>query len=135
MIYLDTSVVLAHVFAEDIRPGPELWTADDLITSRLTEYECWVRLHAYGRGEPDDAVLAATLAFVDMLELDDEVCARSRAPFPTPVRTLDALHLSAADYMRSRGFSMTVATYDLRMRAGAEALGFQCWPAGATAVL
>ena len=34
MIYVDTSVVLAHVFAEDRRPRDSFWEAD-LTSSRL----------------------------------------------------------------------------------------------------
>jgi hypothetical protein len=49
MIYVETSVVLAQVLAED-RPPPEgLWTATP-ISSRLTEYEVWTRVHARGLG-------------------------------------------------------------------------------------
>lgn len=127
MIYVDTSVVLAHVLAEDRRPAPALWKEADLVTSRLTEYECWVRLNAYGRTESEGPLLAVTLAFLDVLELEENTCARCRAPFPVPVRTLDALHLAAADFLRSGGFNVRIATYDSRMSSAAVALGFGLW--------
>jgi len=38
MIYLDTSVVLAELLAEDERPPDSLWD-DTLVSSRLLEYE------------------------------------------------------------------------------------------------
>ena len=44
MIYVDTSVALAHLLAEDRRPPEALWT-EELVTSRLLEYELWNRLH------------------------------------------------------------------------------------------
>ena len=45
MIYLDSSVALAHLLAEDRHPPPELWE-ETIITSRLVEYEVWTRVHA-----------------------------------------------------------------------------------------
>jgi predicted nucleic acid-binding protein len=123
LIYVDSSVILAHVLAEGRHPSPRLWERD-LVASRLAEYECWVRLHAYGRAESEGASLAATLSRLDLVALDDVACARARSPFPVPVRTLDALHLAAADFMRSRGFVLAFATYDERLGRAAESLGF-----------
>jgi hypothetical protein len=45
LIYLDTSVALAHLLAEDRFPPPEMWQ-EDLVSSRLIEYELWNRIHA-----------------------------------------------------------------------------------------
>jgi hypothetical protein len=58
--------------------------------------------------------------------LDDAACARCRAAFPSvAVRTLDALHPSAADFLRNQGLVVDVATYDGRMRTAARAMGFE----------
>ncbi len=38
MIYLETSVALAQLLAEDRRPPDSLWNSE-LVSSRLTEYE------------------------------------------------------------------------------------------------
>lgn len=127
-MYVDASVVLAHVLAEDVRPDESFWTADDLLSSRLTEYECWVRLNAYGRADADGARLAATLRCLGLLSLEERVCARCRAPFPVPVRTLDAIHLSTADHLRSQGIVPRIATYDRRMYDAARAMGFAVFP-------
>ncbi len=127
MIYIDTSVVLAHVLSEDVRPPITLWN-HPLASSQLTEYEAWVRVHAYGKAATHGATLASTLGTLDLLALDEAACSRCRAPFPLPVRTLDALHLAAADHLRSRGFEVEVASYDERMRAAAAAMGFQIYP-------
>jgi uncharacterized protein len=125
LIYVDTSVVLASVLAEDLRPPAAWWRDQWLVSSRLCEYESWVRLHAYGRGPSHGRVLAGTLACLDLLELADPVCARTRAPFPGRVRTLDALHLASIDFLGSRGFSLRVATYDRRLQEAAIALGHE----------
>ena len=45
MIYLDSSVALAHLLVEERRPPASLW-ADVVISSRLLDYEIWCALHA-----------------------------------------------------------------------------------------
>ena len=45
MIYVDTSVLLAELLAEDQHPSEAFW-AGVLVSSRLAEYELWARLHA-----------------------------------------------------------------------------------------
>lgn len=47
MIYLDTSVALAHLLSADRRPPDLLWE-ETVVSSRLLEYELWNRLHARG---------------------------------------------------------------------------------------
>lgn len=124
MIYVDTSVVLAQILAEDRRPPSSVWESD-LISSRLTEYETWVRLHALGletsHGEPAQQLLAR-IAF---LELSPLVLTRALQPFPVQVRTLDALHLASIEFLRSRRVGARLATYDVRIKEGAQALGME----------
>ncbi len=45
MIYVDSSVALAHLLAEDRSPPESFWQGE-LISSRLLEYEVWTRIHA-----------------------------------------------------------------------------------------
>ena len=45
MIYLDSSVALAHLLVEDRLPPEQLWQ-QQLVSSRLLEYEVWSRIHA-----------------------------------------------------------------------------------------
>lgn len=123
MIYLDTSVALAHLLAEDRRPSADLW-GEALVSSRLLEYELWVRIHARGLGRSHDEPVRQLLARVGLVELAPPVLARALEPFPLAVRTLDALHLATLDFLRARGQSMTLASYDERMTAAASALGF-----------
>lgn len=123
MIYLDTSVALAYLFAEDRCPPPAFWE-QDLASSRLLEYEVWNRVHARGvAGTHSDAV-RALLGRVGMIEMVPTVLARALEPFPNPPRTLDALHLASAAYLRSEGESVTVASYDNRFLAAARDPGF-----------
>jgi hypothetical protein len=52
------------------------------------------------------------------------VLARALEPFPTPVRTLDALHLAAMDFLRSNGQTLQLASYDRRLLTAARGMRF-----------
>lgn len=122
MIYIDTSVLLAQVLAEDRRPPPALW-AEPLISSRLVEYEIWTRVHTRGLGRSHGDAVREVLARVSFLELSPTVLSRALEPFPVAVRTLDAMHLASVEYLRAQRLQVQVATYDRRMRDAATALG------------
>lgn len=124
LIYVDTSVVLAFIRTEPARPSPAFWRQPLLMTSVLTDYETWTRLHAFGEAAVLGADAASTLGAMSLLALTPEVGARCRAPFPVPVRTLDALHLASAEHLRNKGYLVSIATYDVRMRQAATAMGF-----------
>jgi predicted nucleic acid-binding protein len=122
MIYLDTSVALAQLLAEDRTPPASLWT-EQLVSSRLLEYELWTRVHARGLGRSHGEDVRQLLGRIALLELAAPVLARALEPFPAPVRTLDALHLASADFLRQQGQDVRVATYDERMMEAARRLG------------
>jgi len=124
VIYLDTSVVLAHILVEDRRPPMALWD-QSLVSSRLLEYELWTRLHARKRGSSHGEEARALLARVNFVELASPVLARALEPWPVPVRTLDALHLASMAFLTTRRQSVALASYDERQTAVARALGFQ----------
>jgi predicted nucleic acid-binding protein len=123
VIYLDSSVALAHLLVEDRRRSASLW-ADIVISSRLLDYEVWCRrLHARGRAASHGEAARQLLGRVSFLELSPLVFERALEPFPEPVRTLDALHLASIAFLRSRRIDVRLATYDRRMTAAAQALG------------
>ena len=126
MIYLDTSVALAHLLAEDRRPPAELW-AEELVSSRLLEYELWNRLHARDLTRSHGDAARLLIARVSFVELTRPALSRARDPFPTSVRTLDALHLSCAAFLRERGIDFSLATYDRRMSVACEAMGVELY--------
>lgn len=123
MIYLDTSVALAHLLAEDRRPPARLW-GQPLIASRLLQHEMWVRLHARRLGRSHGEAARELLGRVAMVELVPPVLARALEPFPMPVRTLDALHLATLEFLRAQKQDVALASYDDRLGAAATALGF-----------
>jgi hypothetical protein len=123
LIYLDSSVALAQLLGEDTRPPPRLWE-EDLVSSRLLEYEVWTRANALGRrAEVEDAV-HELLSEVDLIELAPPVLSRALEPFPVRVRTLDALHLATLDFLRRQKQTVVLATYDRHMGAAARSLDF-----------
>ena len=124
MIYLDSSVALAQLLAEDRAPPTELW-GEPLISSRLIEYEVWNRINArrLGRSHGEDA--RSLLARIALVELAPPVLERALEPFPVAVRTLDALHLASIAFLQSRGQTVELASYDDRLSHCARELGFQ----------
>ena len=121
MIYLDTSVALAHLLSEDRIPPDALWD-ELLVSSRLLEYELWIRIHARRLGESHGELVRLLVGRLALLELMPPVLARALEPFPTPVRTLDALHLASIEFLRGQGQAVQLATYDQRMREASRAL-------------
>lgn len=124
MIYVDTSVALAHLLAEDQHPSEALWE-EQLVSSRLLEYELWSRVHARGLGASHGEDVRGLLGRLAILEMVPRVLARALEPFPVSVRTLDALHLASADFLRSHGQTVRLATYDERMLAAGSAIGLE----------
>jgi hypothetical protein len=98
-----------------------LWD-ETLVSSRLLEYEMWSRLNARGLGTSHGEHARELLQRVALLELASPVLSRALEHFPTPVRTLDALHLASIEFLRAQRQAVTLATYDVRLAAAARKL-------------
>jgi predicted nucleic acid-binding protein len=122
VIYLDSSVVLAQIFAED-RSLSETGVEDALISSRLLEYEVWNRIHARGFTQSHAKEVETLLGRVSLVDLTPDVVGRALKPFPISVRTLDGLHLATAEFLRGSGQDIELASFDRRLIAAARALG------------
>jgi len=122
VIYLDTSVALAHLLAEDRHPPDALWSKP-LVASRLLEYELWTRLNARGLAETHGEAARRLVERLALLQLAPDVLVRALEPFPAPVQTLDALHLASIDFLRARGQEVELASYDDRLVGAARRLG------------
>jgi len=118
LIYIDTSVALAHLLAKDISPPDSLWE-ESLISSRLLEYEVWVRVNAQSLGRSHSDAVRQLLARIALIELAPPVLARALEPFPVAVRTLDALHLASLTFIQAQGQPLSLASYDERMLTAA----------------
>ncbi len=122
MIYLDSSVVLARLFTEAASPPEEFWS-QRFTSSRLLDYEVMnrVNLRSDVTGMADNA--RAIIDRIQLIDLSPVALARSLAPFPIPVKTLDGLHLATMHFLRANGQSLRLASYDKRLIAAAEAIG------------
>lgn len=129
--YVESSVLLRRVLDE---PEPlRSWDRiTDPITSELTRIECLRTLdRARLMGRVTEAAIARArwtvlemLQGFTMIEIDDRIKARAADPFPTLVRTLDALHLATAIALRGDGSDLAFATHDRELAVAAESLGF-----------
>ena len=121
MIYVDSSVLLAELLAEDERPAATIWD-ETLVASRLAHYEVWNRIHARGLTRSHGQSTRDLLARLAIVELSPPVLERALEPFPEPVRTLDALHLSTLAFLRGARQTVALASYDDRLRRVASRL-------------
>jgi hypothetical protein len=121
VVYVDSSLLLAELLAEERRPPLELWSRS-LTSSRLLEYEVWNRLHARGAGDSHRQAAHDLIRRIDLIELSPVVLERAIQSFQIVVRTLHGLHLSSALYMHQRRHTLTFATYDKRLAEAAVAV-------------
>ena len=131
--YVDTSVILCHLFdeGERLRFWHEGVTPH---TSELTRVECLRVIHRRRLlGEVDDEelgqvreVLEEFLAGMAVIALNRSVLRRASEPFPTHVKTLDALHLASAWLWREHAEDVPLVffTHDRQQAVAARALGF-----------
>jgi len=126
VIYVDSSIVLAWLLAEDVRPPAELWSRS-LASSRLLEYEVWTVLHKRDLARAYGSVAGGLLGRIALLEMSSIVLERALKAFPVSLRTLDSLHLASLEYLTGRGQYVELATYDRRMLAAAEAMGVRLY--------
>jgi uncharacterized protein len=126
-LYVDTSALLKRYVDEpDSDRAVELLSGDaELVTGRHTVVE--VRRNLARVLSPADATAAraafgADLASFAIVELDAATCElAATVAEQTGVRTLDALHLGAAQRV---GTAMGFLTFDARQAQAARAIGF-----------
>ena len=118
MIYIDTSVALAHLLAKDGQPPASLWD-ETLFSSRQLEYEIWAPLRARGLTEAYGEAARWLSGQVAMLELSPTVLAQALDIFPGlgALPTLNALLLASFAYPADHGQRVALASYDRRMNA------------------
>ena len=66
--------------------------------------------------------MRALIGQLTLIELVPPVLGRALEPFPVLVRTLDALHLASIVFLRARGQTVELASFDERQLAAARAL-------------
>ena len=131
--YIDTSALLRLVFRE-AGALEELRSYDSLVSSGLIAVEsCRTidRLRFGGTLTTEEAVLRLRtvtewLEAIDLVLVRPPVLSRASEPLPTPLDTLDALHLATALIWRDRmGPLPIVATHDAALGLAAQTFGFE----------
>jgi predicted nucleic acid-binding protein len=131
--YIDTSVLLRLVLAEP-KGLKELFTYDELVSSELLAVDSRRtidRLRSQGALTSEEAVsrleiISEWLEAIDLVLLRPAVLSRAGDPLPTPLGTLDALHLATALVWRDRmGMPLLFATHDAALALAGRSFGFE----------
>ncbi len=129
--YLDASVALRLVLGEPNRLA-EWQRIESAVASALTEVECLRtldRLSRLGSLSGDEVAVRRTAVYrlleaVEVVDVGRPVLRRASEPFPTPLGTLDAIHLSTAIAWRdARNADLTMATHDMALATAARSVG------------
>src|SRR5690242_10431075 len=114
-----------------LKEWPDIVSA---ITSGLLEVECLRtidRLHLANAIDDDETAerretIYRLLEMVEVIEPSAPVLRRASQPLPTPLGTLDSIHLATAALWReTRGKDLTIATHDKALALAARANGFR----------
>lgn len=131
--YVDTSALLRLVLRE-AGALDDLRSYDLLVSSELIAVESartLDRLRLQGTLSTEEAasrlrVVNDWLEAIDLVLLRPPVLSRASEPLPTPLGTLDALHLATALIWRDRmGELPVMATHDGSLGLAARAFGFE----------
>lgn len=130
--YVDSSVILRVVLSQPDCLGE--WSAiEHAVTSAITEVECLRTLDRrlrQGLLDPDDLAARRGLTLrllerMDRVDVSPTVLRRAADPFPTPLGTLDAIHLATAILWREgRAASPMLVTHDAQLATAARSVGF-----------
>jgi predicted nucleic acid-binding protein len=130
--YIDTSALLRLVLRE-AGALDELRSYEALVSSELIAVESLRtidRLRLQGALTVEEAAdrsraISERLEAIDLVLQRPPVLSRASGPLPTPLGTLDAVHLATALIWRERmGALPTMATHDTALGLAARAFGF-----------
>lgn len=130
--YLDSSVLLRFVLGQS--GALEQWGRIATgVGSMLVRVECLRaldRLRLTERLDSDELSLRRKTVFeltdrMRLLDVDRAVLERASQPFPTPLGTLDAIHLAGAIlYRAEQEETLVMATHDRGLGLAAASMGF-----------
>ena len=132
-MYVDSSVVLRVILtAPDALPD---WAKiDEYAASVLLRVECYRtidRIHVSGEittGETSSRQreLESLLRHVNLIDVTPNVLDLASGSFPSPLKTLDAIHLATAiSWRAAEGFPLVFATHDRQLGLAARTSGFE----------
>lgn len=131
--YLDSSILLRRIFGE---PGmlSEPRGLEYVVSSEILKIECFRTLDrmriSLSLDEDDvsrrSAAIHRTLRRVRVIRFTGKISERAMQPFPTLLRTPDAIHLSSALLFRQEeAADLTFLTHDSEFARAARAMGFE----------
>jgi predicted nucleic acid-binding protein len=120
VVYLDASAALKLIFAETESAALKASIEQaNVISSALLRTEV---LRSARRADPSRVADAReVLRSITLLEIDDDILERAASLDPSPMRTLDAIHLATAVAIADE--LEALITYDRRMIEGAKLIG------------
>ena len=131
--YLDSSILLRMVLGQ--RGRLKEWrTVKEGVVSALAEVECLRtldRLRLRGAITDHDVAVRREAVYrlleeIEVVEPSRPILARASLPLPTPIGTLDAIHLATAMLWReSSAADLVFATHDAALGIAARASGFR----------
>ena len=131
-VYVDSSVLLRVVLAERgrLREWRRIRRA---VSSELIGVECRrtidrarIRMRLSDEEVADRrTAIGEWIDALDLVRLDAPILERASQPFPTLLRTLDALHLASALAARASVADLVFATHDEELAVAAKAVGFR----------
>ena len=131
--YLDASVALRLILREP-HPLAEWRRVEAAVASALTEVECLRtldRLMRQGSLTAEELAVRRTAVYrlleaVEVVDVARVVLQRAGEPFPTPLGTLDAIHLSTAlAWREARNTNLAMATHDHALATAARSVGLE----------
>lgn len=131
--YVDSSVVL-RILLRQPEPLREWKQIANGVASTLLEVECLRTIdrlrHRAGLMPAQAAELVKAVfeltARMEVVEITPGVLRRAASPMPTPLGTLDAIHLATASHWReARLTELAFATHDSSLAEAARAAGFE----------
>jgi predicted nucleic acid-binding protein len=132
-VYLDSSVILRRLLDESGKLA-EWGTIESAVSSEITRVECLRtidRLRLAADIDPRSVMrlrqgVFRILDHVELVGVSRVVLERAATPFPTPLRTLGAIHLSTALVWQDvRGRPLVMATHDEALATAAGAMGLE----------
>ncbi len=131
--YVDSSVVLRTVFGEkDTIKLPK--ALKQLVASELLRVECFRTIDRMRLGlaiSDEDiserrALLYKAMRSIRFVKLGAPILDRACQPFPTTLKTLDAIHLSTALlWQKQEGEELAFLTHDEQLGRSARAMNFE----------
>jgi predicted nucleic acid-binding protein len=130
--YVDSSVVVRILFGQD-RQLAEWPNLAGIYASELLRVETMRTIDraTLRAAEPPDIVARLRAAAFDLLsraqliEISSAVLDRAAEPFPTPLGTLDAIHLATALALAQEYPAMQLATHDQELADAARSVGLE----------